>query len=109
MSLSKYIVIRTDFIGFHYWINAPDKFNYLKTPHRHKFYVTAYKKVTDNDREIEFIDFKKQVTEYLRKYYEEQEFPFSCEQIAEDILFHFDCDKVYVFEDNENGACVEKE
>lgn len=107
--LNKYIVINTDFIGFHSWSNAPEKFTYLGTLHRHKFFVTAYKKVTGSDREIEFIDFKNLITKYLRKYYDQKQFGFSCEHIAEDILRTFDCDKVYVFEDNENGACVEKE
>ncbi len=109
MNLSKYIVIKTDFVGFHYWENSPDKFEFLKTPHRHKFYITAYKKVTHGNREIEFIDFKKRITEYVRNKYENQTFQSSCEMIAEDILKQFNCNKVYVFEDDENGGMVTKE
>jgi light-regulated signal transduction histidine kinase (bacteriophytochrome) len=109
MNVKKYIVIKTDFIGFHYWDNAPDKFGYLKSPHRHKFFVTVYKQVTGSDREIEFIDFKHQVTRYLRDFYEHKTFSLSCEHIAEDIMRFFDCDKVYVFEDDENGAMIVKD
>ncbi len=109
MNLNKYIVIKTDFVGFHYWENAPDKFDYLRNVHRHKFYVTIYKKVTGSDREIEFIDFKKSITEHLREFYENKIFPYSCEMIAESILKLYDCDKVYVFEDDENGGMVTKE
>ncbi len=109
MQLKKFIIITTDFIGWHYWAGAHGQFDYLSKKHRHKFVVKAYKEITHNNREIEFINFKQRVTEYLRHKYEYQEFPSSCEDIAEDVLKFFGCYSVEVLEDGENGALIMSE
>jgi hypothetical protein len=104
----KQIIIKTQFEGFHQWLKAPSDYTYLRNAHRHMFYIEARKTVTDSDREIEFIDLKRKVTNYCRVTYEGKIFGFSCEHIAEHLLKQFDFDSVQVMEDNENGAIVYK-
>lgn len=104
----KLIIIRTQFEGFHKWSGAPEEHKYLSNSHRHIFHVEARKMVTDSDREIEFIDLKRKLTNYCRVTYEDKVFGYSCEHIAEHLLKHFDFDSVQVMEDNENGAIVYK-
>lgn len=112
MIATAYIKITTDFIGFHYWKNAPLEFQYLRQPHRHKFIVTACKEVQHDDRDIEFIYFKKQVDEFISETWANSSimsdyiFEDSCEMIARKILEKFGCSYVEVSEDGENGAFV---
>ena len=104
----KQIIIKTQFEGFHLWAGAGKKYEYLSHTHRHIFHVKARKSVTDSDREIEFIDLKRKLTNYCRVAYEDKVFSYSCEHIAEHLLKQFDFDSVQVMEDNENGAIVYK-
>ena len=73
------------------------------------FHITLKKQVFHDDRDVEFIMFKRQVQNYLQKYYRNDyqcHFfgPNSCEMIAKELLDQFDCVYVSVWEDNENGA-----
>ena len=80
--------------------------------HRHKWFITAKKKVNHDDRDVEFIMFKRDIIDYLREEYfnsltRTHEFGSrSCEMLAKEIMEAFDCVYVSVFEDNENGAEV---
>ena len=88
--------------------------SFLGYPHRHIFHFRVSISVQHNDREIEFIQFKR----WLEGLYNSQnsvlELDYkSCEMIAEDLIEHIS-EKypkrdivVKVFEDNENGAILE--
>ena len=47
--------VKTDFVSFHKWPEAPPQVSYLKHLHRHKFYVTLQIEVKHEDRELEFM------------------------------------------------------
>lgn len=89
-----------------------DDVSFLGYPHRHIFYFQVWIEVFDDDRDIEFIQFKR----WLEKLYNESvvQLDFkSCEMIADDLY-----DEIHnkypgrnvwieVSEDNENG-CLNK-
>ena len=74
------------------------------------FHIEVKKEVFHDDRDVEFIVFKRKVKKYLEdKYYDEQydccNFKAkSCEMLAKELLEEFDLVYCSVFEDNENGA-----
>lgn len=99
--------------GTHNWPNCPfDEVDYLRVPHRHVFHIKAYSEVTHSDRDIEFIMFKHEITNYIRsKYFKiEKELcvfgAMSCEMLAEELCNRFKLTRCEVSEDNENGAIV---
>jgi len=107
---TKYIWVTTEFEAFHKWDNAPKSVEFLKNLHRHIFKVKVYIEVFHNDREIEFISFKRTLTNYLRKQFELKNVG-SCEQITEEIIEFIKKNYgnnrkiiVDVSEDGENGA-----
>lgn len=115
-----FVYCRFQFEGFHHWKDAPDEFDYLRSPHRHMFHVQAAMQVLGTDRDVEFIDMK----QYMQKQAEERfggkrskdVVKASCEKMASwllQALAEF-CDAhkgaepafVDVSEDGENGARV---
>ena len=106
------IVCRFEIVGFHRWVDAPDEVKYLRERHRHKFYFEVKKLVTWTDREIEFIGYGEQMKKFIYDYFEPVpggvEFgTLSCEMIAEILIVEAGCSSACVYEDNENGGCVE--
>lgn len=101
--MTRYIVIKTSFTATHHY---PEAENYLRFEHRHTFFVTMKWQVSHNNREIEFIDQKEKVNEYIAENYANRFIGrMSCEDIAEELMDIFDaCCYVSVFEDDENGA-----
>lgn len=67
MSETTYIKVHTTFEGVHFYPNAPDLVQDLKSPHRHLFHIRVQVSVTHDDREIEFWLFKHDI---------EKAFPF---------------------------------
>ena len=113
MSLTTNVIAKLEIEGLHNWPDAQAVFpevGFLSHMHRHKWFITAKKKVNHDDRDVEFIMFKRDIIQYLEdKYYNKDarthEFDaMSCEMLAKEILKEFDCVYVSVFEDNENGA-----
>ena len=107
--MKKFIIVKTQFEMIHKWENCPSHLNenYLSHPHRHLFYVEIKKEVNHLDRNIEFIDFKHNIDEYIMSRWDIKKIYLdSCEMIATDLLKKFDAYSVKVFEDNENGAEV---
>jgi len=105
--MRKLIVIRTQFEAIHNWIDCDIlEVDFLRFPHRHIFYVTIKFTVRNNNREIEFLTFKKQLDKYISRNFGSNVGSMSCEDIAEKLLNKFDASFVSVFEDNENGAEV---
>jgi hypothetical protein len=106
------VFVTCQFEGFHCWPEAPDEFAYLRTIHRHIFHVRLHKEVKHNDRDIEFIELKRQVLDYCLKTYGSghDQAPrwsrFSCEDVAHDLFSMFNATRVEVSEDGENGTIV---
>ena len=97
----KLIGIRTQFVGFHRWKNAPDSVAFLRDWHRHIFNVKVEFTVDHADRDREFFLTKDKVNEYISRY-EGKKFEFSCEQIAQDIAVDLGANMAEVDEDGEN-------
>lgn len=124
MQTKTYIVVRLQVEGFHNFPSAKEIFpevGFLSDDHRHIFHIECKKEVLHDDRDREFILFKREITSYLYdKYgtkYAESHPPFSyycvfgamsCEMIARDLLEKFELTSCSVFEDGENGAIIEK-
>lgn len=85
--------------------------SFLGHPHRHIFYFKVYIEVFHDDRDIEFIQFKR----WLNNLYGQGELQLdykSCEMIAEDLYLKINSKYpgrdvwIDVSEDNENGTFV---
>lgn len=85
---------------------------FLGYPHRHLFHFYVKIEVYHNDREVEFIKFKR----WLESLYTENTIQLdykSCEMIAEELINIISCKYigreiiVKVYEDDENGAILE--
>ena len=66
------VIAKLELEGLHNWPDAKKVFPevaFLSDIHRHKWYITAKKKVNHDDRDIEFIMFKRDIEEYLRSKY----------------------------------------
>jgi len=109
------VIAKLEIEGMHNWPGAKDVFPevaFLSDMHRHKWFITAKKEVFHDDRDVEFIMFKRDIIDYLlEEYYNNDtrthEFGAkSCEMLAKEIMEAFGCCYVSVFEDNENGAEV---
>ncbi len=99
--------------GTHCWADCPlVEVDYLRDLHRHVFWIKAYIEVFHDDRDVEFIQLKHRIQDYLLdRYYDTSlrlhEFgKMSCEMIASELIEEFDLCQCEVNEDNENGAIV---
>ena len=107
------IICRLQVEGLHWWSEA-SKYEptmvYLESAHRHIFHITCKKRVNHDDRDVEFIIFKRDITTYLEnKYYDNTTRCLlfgskSCEMLARELYEEFELEYCSVFEDNENGA-----
>lgn len=86
--------------------------SFLGHPHRHIFHFKVYIEVFHDDRDIEFIQFKR----WLNNLYNQGELQLdykSCEMIADDLYLNINSKypgrKVWieVSEDNENGTIIQ--
>lgn len=117
------IIIRFSMEGFHTFPMAFELFPevaFLSDRHRHTFHFECEKKVNHDDRDVEFILFKREVQSYLlSRYancdsgrvhqYSPLEFgSMSCEMIARNLLETYDLESCIVWEDNENGSKIFK-
>jgi hypothetical protein len=87
--------------------------SFLGNPHRHMFHFYVKLEVFHNDREVEFILFKRELENLYNKSTLELDYK-SCEMLAEDLINYIK-EKypnrkitVRVYEDDENGAILEK-
>jgi hypothetical protein len=101
------------FEGIHNWPDCPiEEVKYLRDPHRHMFHVKAYKVVSHDDRDTEFIWLKHRMQEFIRANYPNDEAgvaelgAYSCEMIARDLIGEFGLSKCEVSEDGENGSIL---
>jgi len=110
-NLKTTIICKLQIEGIHNWQNCPlEEVKFLKDPHRHIFHISCEKEVFHDDRDVEFIMFKRQILKYLKNKYEDNEChkfgSMSCEMIAKELINEFNLVSCEVFEDNENGARV---
>lgn len=89
-----------------------DDVSFLGYPHRHIFHFKVWIEVFHNDRDIEFIQFKR----WMERLYSEDVVQLdykSCEMIADDLAVNIQERypgrwlKISVAEDNENGCEIE--
>jgi hypothetical protein len=106
-----YVYAYVQFEGFHRWKDAQHiaQVNYLQYWHRHMFHVHVYIEVGGLNREVEFIQLKEKVNNFVQSEYAGKSFEFSCEQLAKQIADRFDAVMVRVSEDGENGALLLRE
>lgn len=95
--------------GIHHYPDAPPGVEFLKHPHRHIFHFHVEVEVFHDDRDIEFILFKRE----LERQFEGGQMDYrSCEMLAENVInyvtLHYPGRWVTatVSEDGENGATV---
>jgi hypothetical protein len=105
--MTNWIWITTQFEGFHKYPDAPEEVSFLRERHRHIFKVRVWIEVFHNERDIEFILFKRFIESTIKN----GEFNnMSCEQISDDIAAHINCVyenrriRIEVSEDGENGS-----
>ena len=107
------VIVKLQVEGLHCWPDAAEIFpevGFLSDSHRHIFHIICKKRVNHDDRDVEFIIFKRDILEYLRgKYFDEDirchNFKsMSCEMISRELMDEFDLKYCSVFEDNENGS-----
>lgn len=110
-----YIVVRTDFEGFHYYPNAgkiDKRIEFLENEHRHVFKIEVTISVTHLDRELEFFLVKWSLNDFIKTGNMNHK---SCEMIADDILNDhlipkYGNDRYYkivVSEDGESDGIIE--
>lgn len=88
--------------------------SYLQFPHRHVFHFKVYLEVNHDNRDVEFILFKRELEDLYTYGDKTLELDYkSCEMIASDLIEYISKKypnrdiKVDVSEDNENGAILE--
>lgn len=117
----KYIWITTSAEGFHKYpaaltdpkLATGDDFDvsFLGHVHRHMFYYKVYVEIFHDDRDLEFIQVKRQVEEWVRG--EKFKYNMSCEMLADQLYQRISNywpgrDVIIeVSEDNENGCRCE--
>ncbi len=88
--------------------------SFLGYPHRHIFHFYVTLGVSHNDRDVEFIQFKRE----LERLYSNEVLQLdhqSCEMIAESLINYIEekypnrAVRVEVYEDDENGAILEND
>jgi len=111
--MSFMICVRNQKILVHHYPEAKHCVRFLRTPHRHVFYVKTCIGVV-NSREVEFFIFQEFIDQVLEKFKEEQDGgSFSCEDLALYIKEKVKLDyftsrvKIEVSEDGENSAILD--
>ena len=91
-----------------------DDVSFLGYPHRHMFYFYVTLGVTHNDRDVEFIQFKRELERQFDQGTLQLDYQ-SCEMIAESLINYIEekypnrAVRVEVYEDNENGGILEND
>lgn len=97
--------------GIHKYPDAPAGVEFLKYPHRHIFHFRVELEVEHNDRDVEFILFKRELESLYDNSVMELDYK-SCEMMAEELISYIRGTypgrsvTVTVSEDGENGATL---
>lgn len=106
--IQQYVICAIQVEGFHCWEGAPADLSFLKARHRHVFHIRIVFSVSHSNREIEIIAQQSKIMDWLRnKYGTPCEFcGMSCEDIAGELLSHYNAVSCEVLEDGYGGAKV---
>lgn len=109
------IIVNLQVEGQHKWESCPiPEMSFLKFFHRHIFHVQCELEVNHSDREVEIIQFKREVLDYFKRNYFKESLgmcdfgEMSCEMIAQDLVEAYNLLTCTVLEDGENGSKVYK-
>jgi hypothetical protein len=100
------VTITHRFEAMHRWPAAPSAVVFLRSMHRHLFHVAVTQRVAYADRDVEFFDLQRKVSDYISRHLAGTATTKSCEQMALEICRHFRAERVSVSEDGENTATV---
>lgn len=112
MISSRTIFITLQKEGIHRYPDAPEGVEFLRSPHRHIFHFRIDIDVFHNDRDIEFILFKRELESLYSAATLQVDYK-SCEMLAEDLIDYISKKypdrkvTVEVSEDGENGATLQ--
>ena len=114
MNIKKYIYVTFQKEGIHCYPDAPEGVEFLKHPHRHMFHFDVQIEVFHDDRDIEFILFKRELEGLYSDGILQLDYK-SCEMMAMDLYTYIN-DKYQnrdvildISEDGENGARIKFE
>lgn len=111
MNIARSIFITFSKEGIHKYPDAPEGVEFLKHPHRHIFHFRVDVEVFHNERDLEFILFKRE----LESLYSTQTLHMdnkSCETLAQELIEYISEKytgrkiSVEISEDGENGATL---
>jgi len=111
--IKTFVWIKTQFEGYHYWMDAPEEVAFLKNNHRHLFKIKVWVEVLHSDRDIEFFMLKKLVDKILLLPFFKSS--YSCEQYSEELYRHLCIHypqreiRIEFSEDGEVGSYIEFE
>ena len=109
MNRQQFIFVTFQKEGIHCYPDAPKGVEFLKHPHRHMFHFRVEVEVFHDDRDIEFILFKRE----LENLYNEQTLELdycSCEMLSDALSGYIQQEypgrdiKIEISEDGENGS-----
>jgi len=114
--MKKFIKVSFQKEGIHKYPGAKDLpgVEFLQYPHRHIFHFYVTLEVMHDNREVEFILFKRELEEQYATGILELDYQ-SCEMMAESLINYIEVHypnraiQVEVYEDNENGAIVQND
>lgn len=100
------IIVNLQLEGVHQWSACPiEEVSFLRYPHRHVFHICCKKPVGHDDRDIEIIQLKHRIQEYLAFACPDGQLgEKSCEMLARELATRFGLSYCSVLEDGENGA-----
>ena len=73
MNYKKVLIVKFDIEGSHNWPAAPDRHKILKSEHQHIFHFEVEVDVVQSDREIEFLDFRREMIQLVYTMYNAEE------------------------------------
>ena len=109
LNKQKFIWVTFQKEGIHRYPDAPEGVEFLRHPHRHIFHFKVELEVFHDDRDVEFILFKRELENLYRTNTLQLDYK-SCEMIADDLAFYITRKYenrdliITVSEDGENGA-----
>jgi len=113
---NRYIKVSFQKEGIHKYPDAKNLkgVEFLQYPHRHIFHFYVTLSVEHNDRDVEFILFKRELENLFENGTLQLDYK-SCEMLAEDLLDYLEVNypkrgvRVEVYEDDENGGILEND
>lgn len=110
--MTMYVICNVVVEGFHCWENAPAWCDYLRNTHRHMFNIEMHVPVTEANREIEFIDYQRQIKNtIIEEFGDDRGYAqfggLSCEHIAQWLLEKYpNATYCMVIEDDNGGSLI---